>query len=126
MINRQHKAYGSDVVAGQLPMQKSGRTAAPAFPAAVSNEGRSPNLTPASLKPLGRPQWLPETVWPFQTSTLKIDGSNIAITDVGQGPVLLFVHTGFWSFIWRDVISRLAPDFRCICFDAPGTGRSDR
>jgi haloalkane dehalogenase len=38
----------------------------------------------------------------------------------------LFVHTGFWSFIWRDVISLLAADFRCICFDAPGTGRSDR
>jgi haloalkane dehalogenase len=65
-------------------------------------------------------------VWPFQTSTLKVDGSNIAITEVGQGPILLFVHTGFWSFIWRDVISRLAADFRCICFDAPGTGQSDR
>jgi haloalkane dehalogenase len=38
----------------------------------------------------------------------------------------LFVHTGFWSFIWRDVILRLANDFRCICFDAPGTGQSDR
>jgi len=38
----------------------------------------------------------------------------------------LFVHPGFWSFIWRDVILRLAPDFRCICFDAPGTGQSDR
>jgi haloalkane dehalogenase len=36
------------------------------------------------------------------------------------------VHTGFWSFIWRDVILRLAPDFRCVCFDAPGTGQSDR
>jgi haloalkane dehalogenase len=36
------------------------------------------------------------------------------------------VHTGFWSFVWRDVISRLAPDFRCICFDAPGTGQSGR
>jgi haloalkane dehalogenase len=40
--------------------------------------------------------------------------------------VLLFVHTGFWSFIWRDVILRLQSDFRCICFDAPGTGQSDR
>jgi len=63
-------------------------------------------------------------VWPFQTSALE--GSKIAVTDVGRGPVLLFVHTGFWSFIWRDVILRLAPDFRCVCFDAPGTGQSDR
>jgi haloalkane dehalogenase len=80
----------------------------------------------ARITPLARPTWLPESVWPFQTSTIEIEGSKIAVTDVGQGPVLLFVHTGFWSFIWRDVISRLAPDFRCICFDAPGTGRSDR
>jgi len=73
-----------------------------------------------------RPSWLPPTAWPFQTSVLSVDGSNIALTDVGRGPVLLFVHTGFWSFIWRDVIQRLAPDFRCVCFDAPGTGQSDR
>lgn len=81
--------------------------------------------SPATLR-LQRPQWLPEGVWPFSTSALPVDGSNIAITDVGQGPILLFVHTGFWSFIWRDVILRLSADFRCICFDAPGTGRSDR
>jgi pimeloyl-ACP methyl ester carboxylesterase len=79
-----------------------------------------------SLVPLRRPAWLPESVWPFHTSALDVDGAKIAVTDVGQGPVLLFVHTGFWSFIWRDVIYRLASDFRCICFDAPGTGQSDR
>src|SRR5262249_8510428 len=50
----------------------------------------------------------------------------IAVTDVGSGPVLLFVHTGLWSFIWRDVLLRLSREFRCVCFDAPGTGRSDR
>src|SRR5579864_1569892 len=80
----------------------------------------------ARITPLARPTWLPESVWPFQTSAIEVEGSKIAITDVGRGPVLLFVHTGFWSFIWRDVILRLAPDFRCICFDAPGTGQSDR
>jgi len=78
------------------------------------------------LRPLSRPKWLPENEWPFQTFGLESDGSTIAVTDVGQGPVLLFVHTGFWSFIWRDVIMRLAPGFRCVCFDAPGTGQSDR
>jgi haloalkane dehalogenase len=38
--------------------------------------------------------------------------------------VLLFVHVGAWSFIWRDLITRLASSFRCICFDAPGNGRT--
>jgi pimeloyl-ACP methyl ester carboxylesterase len=75
---------------------------------------------------LSRPAWLPERVWPFETLSCDIDGSPIAFTDVGSGPVLLFVHTGLWSFIWRDVIERLSTRFRCICFDAPGTGRSGR
>jgi pimeloyl-ACP methyl ester carboxylesterase len=74
--------------------------------------------------PLPRPAWLPETVWPFQTFGLEVDGSVLAVTDVGQGPVLLFVHVGTWSFVWRDVITKLATEFRCICFDAPGNGRT--
>jgi haloalkane dehalogenase len=34
------------------------------------------------------------------------------------------VHVGAWSFIWRDLITRLAGEFRCVCFDAPGNGRT--
>jgi pimeloyl-ACP methyl ester carboxylesterase len=79
-----------------------------------------------TLSPLSRPEWLPESVWPFQTSLFKFEGSNLAVTDVGKGPVLLFVHTGMWSFIWRDVMLGLSSRFRCVCFDAPGTGLSDR
>jgi hypothetical protein len=47
-------------------------------------------------------------------SDINIDGHNVAFTDVGRGSVLLFVHTGFWSFVWRDAIQRLAPDFRRV------------
>jgi pimeloyl-ACP methyl ester carboxylesterase len=84
------------------------------------------NATPMPMDSLARPRWLPESVWPFRTSSLHIEDMRIAVTDVGEGPVLLFVHTGFWSFIWRDVITRLSADYRCVCFDAPGTGRSER
>lgn len=80
----------------------------------------------SSLVSLVRPRWLEKEIWPFHTSGMKVDGNTIAVTDVGSGPVLLFVHTGFWSFIWRDVMLRLSPHFRCICFDSPGTGLSDR
>jgi pimeloyl-ACP methyl ester carboxylesterase len=73
---------------------------------------------------LPRPAWLPEKVWPFQTFGLEVDDSVLAVTDVGKGPALLLVHTGAWSFIWRDLMSRLATDYRCICFDAPGNGRT--
>ncbi len=80
----------------------------------------------APLPALARPSWLKEDVWPFETFALMVDGRQIAVTDIGQGPVLLFVHTGFWSFVWRDVMSCLSDEFRCVCFDAPGTGQSDR
>jgi hypothetical protein len=67
------------------------------------------NKTPTGpLNSLRRPPWLPQSVWPFTTSALTVEGSNLAVTDVGTGPTLLFVHTGFWSFIWRDVILQLA------------------
>ena len=82
--------------------------------------------TIGTISPLPRPEWLPESVWPFQTSFLQFEGCKLAVTDVGKGPVLVFVHTGMWSFIWRDVMLRLSSEFRCVCFDAPGTGQSDR
>ena len=78
----------------------------------------------ARTTPLPRPAWLPERVWPFQSFGLEVDDSMLAVTDVGQGPVLLFVHVGTWSFVWRDLIAELADDFRCICFDAPGNGQT--
>jgi pimeloyl-ACP methyl ester carboxylesterase len=111
----------------QSPIQDAMLTVTPQSQTAVSGwRQTSSNTSAAPLVALRRPLWLPESVWPFHTSTLEVEGSRIAVTDVGQGPVLLFVHTGLWSFVWRDVILRLAADFRCICFDAPGTGRSDR
>ena len=55
-----------------------------------------------------------------------MEDSTIAVAEAGKGPVLLFVHTGVWSFIWRDVILRLADNFRCVCLDAPGSGQSSR
>jgi pimeloyl-ACP methyl ester carboxylesterase len=86
---------------------------------ALDTRGAAP-----SLVPLPRPDWLPESVWPFQTFGLEVDGSMVAVTEAGHGPVLLFVHTGTWSFIWREVMTRLSADFRCVCLDAPGTGQS--
>lgn len=77
------------------------------------------------MKPIARPSWLSESVWPFSTRKLAVDGNAIAVTDVGEGSALLLVHVGMWSFVWRDVMTRLVKDFRCITFDSPGTGQSD-
>src|SRR5262245_31582223 len=75
---------------------------------------------------LARPEWLPAAAWPFETFMIRSGDSDLAVTDTGRGPVLLFVHTGLWSFVWRDVLLRLSQEFRCVCFDAPGTGLSSR
>jgi len=76
--------------------------------------------------PLPLPAWLSRQVWPFETGGLDVRGGKVAVTDVGRGPALLLVHTGTWSLIWRDLMTRLSADFRCVCLDAPGTGLSGR
>ena len=73
-----------------------------------------------------RPDWLTRTAWPWTIRRLATDRGPIAYTDTGSGPVLLFVHAGMWSFIWRDLIVELSRDHRCISLDAPGNGLSPR
>jgi hypothetical protein len=71
--------------------------------------------TTPRCEPLPRPPWLSEAVWPFSTASLRVGDANVAVTSAGSGPALLFVHTGLCSIIWRDVMSMLAADFRCVC-----------
>jgi pimeloyl-ACP methyl ester carboxylesterase len=62
--------------------------------------------------------------WPYQARAIEADGAPIAYYDVGSGPTLLMVHTGLWSFVWRDLIHELSKEFRCIALDSPGAGQS--
>jgi pimeloyl-ACP methyl ester carboxylesterase len=71
-----------------------------------------------------RPAWLPAEQWPFTTAALATPVGRIAVTDIGSGPTLLFVHVGSWSFVWRDLLLRLSPHYRCVTLDAPGSGLS--
>ncbi len=78
---------------------------------------------------LERPDWLAPERWPFtirhyEHRTLDRQSTAIHYTDEGDGPVLVFVHAGMWSFLWRDVIVELRSDFRCITLDFPGAGLS--
>lgn len=74
---------------------------------------------------IARPDWLPEAEWPFELRAVEIDGHRVHFVDEGSGPVLLFVHAGMWSFLWRDVMLRLREDFRCVALDFPGSGLSE-
>lgn len=71
-----------------------------------------------------RPDWLSEAVWPYKVRTAYLDGTPVAYTDEGDGPLLLLVHDGMWSYIWGQVIDRLRKAFRVITLDFPGSGLS--
>jgi pimeloyl-ACP methyl ester carboxylesterase len=79
-----------------------------------------------TLPIIDRPDWLSSSAWPWPSYAISHDSGRIAVTDVGQGPALVFVHVGSWSFVWRDLIMHLQNDFRCVALDAPGCGLSDR
>lgn len=57
-----------------------------------------------SLAALDRPSWLSSSAWPWQPYLLSHHQGGIAVTDIGDGPAVLFVHVGSWSFVWRDVL----------------------
>lgn len=72
-----------------------------------------------------RPGWVDNTLFPFESRFLDIDGHTVHYVDEGSGPTLLFLHGNpTWSFLWREVIAALREDFRCIALDYPGFGLS--
>jgi haloalkane dehalogenase len=74
----------------------------------------------------GRPEWLPEQEFPFESRFLNIDGHRVHYVDEGAGPILLFVHAGpAWCFVYRDLITLLRNEFRCVALDFPGSGLSE-
>lgn len=82
----------------------------------------NPPDRPSALEAL-RPEWLTNEHWPFPITELRHGEHRLAVTDTGgEGPTVLLVHVGMSSFVWRDVLLELGTDFRCVTFDAPGTG----
>lgn len=73
-----------------------------------------------------------ETRFPRGRQTLTIlDANNqpvsIAYGEKGTGQPIVFVHgVASWSYTWRYNIDPLAEQFRVICFDAKGSGFSDK
>lgn len=50
-----------------------------------------------SLAALDRPSWLSSSAWPWQPYLLSHHQGGIAVTDIGDGPAVLFVHVGSWK-----------------------------
>jgi haloalkane dehalogenase len=71
------------------------------------------------------PGWLEEAL-PFTRRVVQLDEYKVHFVDEGAGIPVLMVHGNpTWSFLWRKVIARLVPGFRCIAPDLVGLGLSD-
>jgi haloalkane dehalogenase len=61
------------------------------------------------------------------TRSIELLGSHMSYVDTGEGAPVLFLHGNpTSSFLWRDVIPRVAPSARCIAPDLIGFGASGR
>ncbi len=55
-----------------------------------------------------------------EAKTLDLGGRRMRYHDVGSGPTLVFVHGLLVNAnLWRKLVDRLAPDFRCVVLDLP-------
>src|SRR3954451_6985259 len=73
----------------------------------------------------GRPAWVDDGLFPFESRFVSIGGHTVHYVDEGSGPTLLLLHGNpTWSFLYRNVILGLRDRFRCIAVDHPGFGLS--
>ncbi len=68
-----------------------------------------------------------QSLYPFASQEIDLDGHRYHYVDEGSGDVLLLVHGNpTWSFYWRELIGRLSPNFRVVAVDHIGCGLSDK
>src|SRR5215468_7648369 len=66
-------------------------------------------------------------LYPFTSRWFTSAAGRMHYVDEGAGRPLLLLHGNpTWSFLYRDVIRRLAGRFRCIAVDYLGFGLSER
>lgn len=63
----------------------------------------------------------------FERHRLEIHDSHMAFVDEGAGPPIVFLHGNpTSSYLWRNVIAALRPDYRCLAPDLIGMGDSGK
>jgi pimeloyl-ACP methyl ester carboxylesterase len=68
-----------------------------------------------------------QSLYPFQSHELQIDGHRYHYVDEGQGAPLLLVHGNpTWSFYWRNLMLAFRDRYRVIALDHMGCGLSDK
>lgn len=63
----------------------------------------------------------------FRSEYVRVDGLRIHYIDEGRGETILMLHGNpTWCYLYRNLISDLSRDYRCIALDLPGFGLSDK
>lgn len=65
-------------------------------------------------------------LYPFESRWFDSPSGRMHYIDEGHGPPIVFFHGNpTWSFLYRNVITRLRGQFRCIAMDYLGFGLSE-
>ena len=66
-------------------------------------------------------------LYPFTSRWFDSSAGRVHYVDEGAGRPILMCHGNpTWSFLYRNVVTRLRGRFRCVALDYPGFGLSDR
>jgi len=71
--------------------------------------------------------WIDKKEYPFESHFFEVPAGRLHYVDEGAGDPVVMVHGNpTWSFLYRDLIKRLKPNYRCIAPDHLGFGLSDK
>jgi haloalkane dehalogenase len=71
--------------------------------------------------------WIDRNEYPFASHHFQTLAGKLHYVDEGQGEVVVMLHGNpTWSFLYRKLIKRLSPHYRCIAPDHTGFGLSDK
>jgi haloalkane dehalogenase len=71
--------------------------------------------------------WIDREEYPFAPHRFEVSAGSQHYVDEGEGQPVVMIHGNpTWSFLYRHLIKRLRPEYRCIAMDHIGFGLSDK
>lgn len=65
--------------------------------------------------------------WPYEPKYLEVEDTRMHYVDEGKGEIILCLHgEPSWAYLYRKMIPILSKNYRVICPDLIGFGRSDK
>lgn len=71
--------------------------------------------------------WIDRNEYPFASHHFQTEAGKLHYVDEGKGQPIVMLHGNpTWSFLYRNLIKQLSPNYRCIAPDHLGFGLSDK